>query len=30
MTNNFKKDINIPSKEIIVEFSDGYCSCVRK
>lgn len=25
MTNNFKKDINIPSKEIIVEFSDGYC-----
>ena len=25
MTNNFKKDINVPSKEIIVKFSDGYC-----
>lgn len=25
MTNNFEKDINDPSKEIIIEFSDGYC-----
>lgn len=25
MTDNFEKDINVPSKEIIVKFSDGYC-----
>lgn len=25
MTDNFEKDINIPSKEIIIKFSDGYC-----
>lgn len=25
MTNNFEKDINVPSKEIIIKFSDGYC-----
>lgn len=25
MTGNFKEDINMPNKEVIVEFSDGYC-----
>lgn len=25
MTDNFEKDINVPSKEIIIKFSDGYC-----
>ena len=25
MTDNFVKDINVPSKEIIIKFSDGYC-----
>lgn len=25
MTDNFEKDINVPSKEIIGKFSDGYC-----
>lgn len=25
MTDDFKKDINVPSKEIIIKFSDGYC-----